>query len=64
MSEPKLFAYLSYRNAPAAVMATWDFRSRKRPFELSLPSSFSLSDGTGSSIQEGYRSRSPVKTQV
>lgn len=44
------------------VMATWDIRSRKRPLELSLPSSFSLSDGTGSSIQEG--NRSPVKTQV
>jgi hypothetical protein len=46
------------------VLATWDIRSRKRPFELSLPSSYSLSGGTGSSIQEGNRSRSPVKTQV
>src|SRR5690348_12814032 len=27
-------------------MATWDIRSRKRPFELSLPASFSLPGGT------------------
>ena len=45
-------------------MATWDIRSGKRPFEPSLPASFSLSGGTRLSIQEGNRSRSPEKTQV
>ena len=45
-------------------MATWDIRLRKSPFELSLPSSFALSVGTQPSLEEGKRSRSPVKTQV
>ena len=47
-----------------AVMATWDIRSRKRPFEPSLPASFSLSGGARLSIQEGNRSVSPEKISV
>jgi hypothetical protein len=44
------------------VMATWDIRSRKRPFGLSLPASFSRSDGTQPLVQEGDHSLLSEKT--
>ena len=47
-----------------AVLVTWDILSRRRTFELSLPSSFSLSGETGPSIQVGNRSRSVEKRPV
>ena len=54
------FLVVTARKSP--VMATWDIRSRKRPFELSSPASFTLSDGTQSSIEEGNGSHSQGKT--
>ena len=54
----------SHTRGDICVLATSDIRSRKRPFGLSSPATFSLSGKTQPSIQEGNRFRSPEKTLV
>jgi hypothetical protein len=47
---------------PYPVVASRDIRSRKKPFGLSLPASFTLSGGTQPPTEEGNCSVSPEKT--